>query len=879
MKNNKIFPILILAIFLIFIYWKWWLPGPRVANDFSFTSNSLLKSLADFPYVWMEKASEGLGEYTIFTLWSYPLNFISGVLANLGLGFVIQERILFLIPILLFGAWGIWRLFGKVNVSSYAKLVATLFYLANTYILLLIDGGQFNVALAYSFFPISFVAVEQSVKGGLRSKILAGLIVFVLGFFDIRFIYILFFLSFLRFLYQPTNILSWIKSGFSITVILMGLNAYWLLPYLKVPLSETTYAFLTETSSISFTNLGHGILLLAPHWHKNVFGQITPLRWEFMFIPILVFLAPILGKRSNKIGFWLLVALISTFLVKGTSEPFTQVYLWLFHNLPGFSLFRDPSKFFFLVTLSYSVLMAISLDVIIKKLAHWSKIKFLFISSVIFYLIFLVRPVWLGQMTGTFSQPLFEKEYSQLDQILAQDQKFSRVFWMPTIAPLTRQILEHPSLEAARLVGKRPFAVGTVGTYETFNFLREAPFMGEIFDVAGIGYIAYPYLDKRRDNLHSDNIRYYYTFSDQLSKLSWLAKVDNVPMPLWKVSQHQGKFFITPNVWWIIGSDSIYNEATKSAQLKLFKNALIFTEERAGLGKRLDELPQAKVVLNRKTLIDFAASFIDPSRIIFPARNLGVSPDQSGWWKREAKDLISWRDFLQAEYGIDNLDFDLGGGWAVGEGNLKLKVKSEKLKQKQVLLVRTLESTRSGQLSFYQDDKLIGQINTRKEGNNVRWFEVGQLIEDGELIMKSEGDINVVNALAVLDKKEWIVIQNKAKEKQNRIANFDEKNTQQALPSVTYQQINSTKYRVSINNLTQPSFIVFSQSYDNGWKMDGEKSLPAYSLLNGFRIEKDGTYEVRFVPQSWVYPGLIISGISFFVLIVVLTMSKVRSRS
>ena len=858
---GKRFSTFLLITLLVIIYWRWFLPGPGVANDLPSVSDSLLKSFMDLPWVWLEKPSEGLGEYTIFTLWSYPLNFLSGVLANIGLGFVIQERMLFLIPFLLFGAGGFWRLCGKLNISSNAKLISTLFYLANTYILLLIDGGQFNVALAYSFFPISFVALEQSIKGSLKSKILAGLIVSILGFFDIRFIYVLFLLIFLRFLYQPTNILSWIKSGLSITLILMGLNAYWLLPYLKVPLPETALAFLTKASFISFTNLGHGVLLLQPHWHKNVFGQITPLRWEFVLIPIFVFLAPILNRKNKEVGFWLLVALISIFLVKGASEPITWVYPWLYHNVVGFSLFRDPSKFFFLVALSYSVLLAISLDVMIKRLAQLPKIRFLFITLVIFYLFFLIRPIWLGQMTGTFSQPPFKKEYSQLAQILAQDQKFSRVFWIPTIAPLTWQTLEHPSLEASRLVQKRPFAIGTKGSYEIFNFLREAPYMGEIFNVSGIGYIAYPYLDKRRDDLHPDNIRYYYTFSDQLSDLSWLMKMESSPIHLWQTRQHQDRFFITPNIWWVIGSDNIYNESTKSANLKLSNNALVFVEESPGLGGRIDEIPQAKVLLNNKTPIDFAASFVDEDHLIFPARQLDFDPDTSGWWKREAADLIRWRDFLQTKYGIDNLDFDLGGGWAVAEGSLKLKVQSEKFVKDKVILARVFESARSGQLKFYQEDLLIGGVTTKKEDDvtNIRWFEIGQLITNGELTIESTGDINVVNALAILDRQEWVVFQNKAKGMENKIVAFDEENIQQMNATVTYQQLNPTQYKVKIQDLTTPTFLVFSQTYDSLWKINGQSALPVYSLLNGFRIDKDGEYTVEFKVQKYVYPGLVIS--------------------
>ncbi|TSC87767.1 MAG: Uncharacterized protein G01um10147_453 [Microgenomates group bacterium Gr01-1014_7] len=882
MKNK--FLVIILLLLLVTVYWQWFLPGARVANDFPIISESLLKSSMNLPFVWSESGAEGLGEYSTFFLWSWPLSFIAGILANIGLGFSIIERVLLFIPFLLLGGIGIWKFCGSVKLTDDAKFIASLFYLTTTYILLVIDGGQLSIALTYAWFPIAFLAVEKSIKGGFNKKVFAGLSVSILGFFDFRFIYVLFLLSLVLFFYQllldpkkrVSLFLDWISSGVIIGTVVLGLNIYWLLPLFKAPISSGTYAFFTQASFLSLIDLGHSILLLAPHWFKNVFGNITTLRPEFVFIPILVFLAPILRPKDRVVGFWLLVSIFSIFLTKGASEPLPQIYPWLFSHIPGFSLFRDSSKFFFLEAFSYSVLLGITTDEILKKAIKFPKLKIFFLIILSSYFIFLIRPVWFGQMTGTFSQPLFQQEFAGLSQFIEKDKSFSRVFWIPSFPSLGYSSLTHPRIEAARLVQRRTFAIGTLGTYEIFNFLREAQYMGEIFDVAGIEYIAYPYLDPRRDNLHPDNVKYQSIFSDQLSKLSWLSKVENSLIPLWKVKQHQDKFFITQNIWWVIGSDDIYKEATKSSELALSKNSLIFVEEFSGLGKRIDELPNANIVLNNKTFIDFSASFIDSNDLIFPAKKLKQDPDQSGWWKREAADLIRWREFLQIKYGIDNQDFDLGGGWAVGEGEREFTIYNLQFTKGKVLLARVLESTRSGNLSFSQDGKLIGQIDTKKPGNNIRWFEVGQLQKDGgELEIKSSGDINVVNALSVLDKVEWVSYQDKTQKLQGRIVNFDEKNIQSDNnPKVSYNKINPTKYIVDISGLTKPAFLVFSQSYDGLWKMNGQTFLPVYSLLNGFKIEKNGQYTVEFEPQKYVFPGLLISTITAVGLILLLIRSS-----
>ena len=856
-------------VLLFLIYWIFWVPGPRVGNDFSLTSQSLLKSMFNMPQTWSVSGTEGLGEYTVFTLWSYPFNLLTGTLANLGLSFEVLERVLIIIPLLFFGVLSIWKYCDFLKFSNYAKSISTIFYLTNTYILLLIDGGQLTIGLTYTFFPYAFLTIEKSLKGGFKKRILAALLVSIVGVFDVRFIFVLLLLCLIRFVFEFLFlsswksfewIIRWIKTAVTIIPIYIGLNFYWLLVLFESPISSSTFANLTQTTFVSFISLGHSILLLSPHWFKNVFGNITQLRFEFFLIPVLVFLAPILRPKNKIVSFWLLVAIIYIFLTKGTSEPFSNLYQWLYSNVPGFSLFRDSTKFFFLICLSYTVLIGITVDELGKR---FQKAKIIFVILITAYLILLIRPVWMGKMTGTFSSQPLNNEYLQLNKIFESDKQSSKVFWIPTIAPLTTLDESHSAVEAARLVQKRTFGQASVGTYEFFNFLREAPYMGQLFDVSGIGYLVYPNLDPRRDNMHPDNIKYHSIFSDQLSKLPWLSKVENSTIPLWTVNHYQERLFITPNIWWVIGSDDIYKEATKSSELALSKNSLIFAEDLPGLGKRIDELSFAKIVLFHKTMLDLAASFIEQDSLIFPAKNLKYDPNASGWWMRGTSDLIKWKDFLKEKYRIDNQDFDLNGGWAVAEKNLELKVKSEKLKKDQILLARVLESTRSGSLSFYQDNELVGQINTKSPGDNVRWFEIGSLVGNKDLTIKTQGEINVVNALALLPASLWQEYKAKAKGYQDRVVNFG-KEAQEANSSVSYKQINPTKYIVTVKNLTQPAMLIFSQNFDNNWKLDGKSSLPVYSLLNGFSIDKNGEYELNFEPQKYILPGLVISILTLF---------------
>lgn len=857
-------------LFIISIFWIFWTPGIKVAADFH---TSAPANLADniYPFTWKDTiVAGGLGEYTVNVLWSQPLHGLFGTLSLFNIPFEVVERILGLLCLAV-AFFGVKKLLTFLKVGFWGRVVGAIFYLTNTFFILLFDGGQLSLALGYGALPLTILYF-------LKNSLWFSLWLVILSFLDIRLLYIVGIILSIYLFYSVLFFRQSVKFKkifiiFTLSFIaLVGIHSYWILPALlsKSPQLPQTYERISQVDFLSFSSILHSLLLQQPHWYENVFGRVSQPQTWFVGISFLVFSVILLKRKDKTVGFWLIIALVGIFLSKGSQEPLPGIYTFLFTHLPGFSLFRDPVKFYFLSALAFTVLISLTIDkVVLNKLTRWIPL------FIIIYLIWLVRPVYLGQMTGMLSFPIYQKEYSAFENILKDDKDPSIVFWIPMKSPLGFSSSLYPSVDATGLGQKRPFIVGSKGTYETLNFLREAPYMGEIFDVAGIGYVAYPLLNPRRDNMHPDNIRYFYTFLDQLSKLSWLSNIDSSPIPLLKTKSHQDKFFITPNIWWVVGSDNIYDEATKSAQLKLSKNSLIFAEEYPGLGKRVDELPEVKIILNNKTNLDLAATFINPSDLIFPAKKLDFDPDKSGWWKREAADLIKWREFLQIKYSIDNQDFDLGGGWAIGEGNLKLKMQNEKLKDNQVLLARVLESSRSGSLSFSQDDNLIGQVDTKKPGNNIRWFEVGELKKGGELGITSSGDINVVNTLAVLDKNEWLSYQDKAKSMQGRTVNFDEKNTKNSNnPTVTYRKINPTKYVVNVSNLTQSAFLVFSQNYDGLWKMDGQISLPVYGLLNGFKIEKDRQYTVEFEPQKYVFPGLIISGLTAGILFLLLIKSS-----
>jgi len=90
---------------------------------------------------------------------------------------------------------------------------------------------------------------------------------------------------------------------------------------------------------------------------------------------------------------------------------------------------------------------------------------------------------------------------------------------------------------------------------------------------------------------------------------------------------------------------------------------------------------------------------------------------------------------------------------------------------------------------------------------------------------------------------------------------------------INYTKINPTLWKVKVN-AAKPFTLSFAEAYDPIWearvykdgkKVETVKSIPLYSVINGFWINETGELEIviRYKPQDWFERGLIISATTF----------------
>jgi hypothetical protein len=386
------------------------------------------------------------------------------------------------------------------------SFLGTLIYTLNTYFLMLIGGGQFGVALAYAVAPLVFVSFAKLIAQGRQDFIyLSGIALAVQIFFDPRLAFltvicVFLYLFFAAFFFQKKCLKvlfsSLIKSSLSLVVALL-LNAFWLIPFVAFGVGPQEHGNVSDFSAysvkfLSFSDFSHAFSLLHPNWPENIFGKVYFMQSEFLILPILAYSSLIsLKKRlssddsTTKILFFALLGIIGAFLAKGTALPFGGVYLFLYKYMPGFVVFRDPTKFYLLIALAYSVLIPYSL----VQLAKWTneklelknekmqaRIKLIFFIFFFLFFMLLIRPALYGELGGTFKPIGVPDEYRRFAHFLGQDESFSRVLWIPKHQRFGYYSLAHPALSAELLFGESsPSAIlQTLEKPATISLLQEA---------------------------------------------------------------------------------------------------------------------------------------------------------------------------------------------------------------------------------------------------------------------------------------------------------------------------------------------------------------------------------------------------------------------
>ncbi len=556
MRKSNFFYSAIFLIVIGIIFKNWFLSLSIIGGDWPFFSQQQINNFPLFPPAWSSLHGNGLGgTIVVYALDSY-LYFIGSFFSHiLHIPWSIVSKIFWFFAFLCIGIFST----RKLLISLFPKLLlpyqilGIIIYIMNSYILLLLSGGQMGISLSYSIAPLVLVSFIKIVD--LRSSLIAGLFFAIEVLFDFRIAYITIIavgFSWLFLLQTGKQIFRQIVIVFILPIfITILLHSFWIIPFLLAGNSSidnlgNIYITKGAVTFFSFAKLENSLSLLHPNWPENIFGKVYFMKEAFLLLPILAYSSLLfLNKFAQKkiILFFTFLGLLGAFLSKGANDPFGGVYLWMFDHVPGFVMFRDPTKWYALIAVSYSVLIPFTVWKAyewLKKRRKFSAFHFqnIFLLFIFLSLLLLIRPALFGQLGGTFIHRDVPIEYINLKDKLNNDSQFYRTLWVPRQNRFTFYSTIHPSIEGEALLS----ATNAV----SFSKDLKSKKMEEYLLALGIKYIIIPY--DPYGEIFIEDRKYNQKKRDEYEKvldgISWIKKVQDGKITIYETKNYKDHFWI-----------------------------------------------------------------------------------------------------------------------------------------------------------------------------------------------------------------------------------------------------------------------------------------------------------------------------------------------
>lgn len=811
--------LLLLLIPLFLVYKNLFLSGPLAWGDAPYFYPEALKELVKEPSGWIERGNN-FGGPNVF-LWISPLMVLYGVIGSLlNLGNDIAVRYIFYFPSVVLALVTPLFLTRYLKLSNKVQFFSSLIYSINTYFILLIDGGQVGVALAYGLFPLTFLfLIKWLDKPSFNSFSFALFFLFLCGIADPRVAVIclvaFIFWVFIDGFFKKESISGKIVlSIVSLVLAWLALCSYWIYPLIKNGFQDIG----TGVSNLNFISLLDSLLLYQPHFPGNEFGKLFAPPFYFVFVPLLIF-GGIFFKFKDKLYLRLLVLyLIFAFMAKGVNLPLGELYGFLAgKTLFGFA-FRDSSKFFIPLVLFAGISIGLAIDKITTAFSSkWVSPIILLVCYLFFG--FLVMPVLREKLNFVLSNREHSNDYRIISDNLRKDLGFFRTVWFPEKYPLSFETSDKPAIDARSLVNSRPFAVLNASE-DAFNFLYK-PNFAEWFRALGIKYVILSGNSRNVTPTEEDK-KNWDLVTNLIGKTLVLEKQNwGINVPVYEVKDIRQKVFAVDKIIAVVGPEPVVSKNLPFASVYFEDGKL----EPNLLGEYKPD--SIKILLNGKSELDLSMSFL---------QKYFVSSTKSDWAKYDTNDYLKWKYQLLIR-GIEYKDFDYGKGilfsTQTGE-KAEFDLKTNKSGE-YMLAVRFF----GGPLKLDFSGNQFETETARKD--NFSWYikKVNLSKGDNKLIIENPGGIRVANVAALIPIVEWNKAQDLSKTYLTRFGTITENKISDNWKEAVFEKISPVRYIVMAPE--NAYWLIFTDSYHQGWKLRRgpllHESLPIFSMVNGFYIE------------------------------------------
>ncbi len=855
LKIKKIIFILPVFLILFLAYRSFFLNSPLVWGDAPyFYENAFIDNFGE-PSSWVSRANNFGGPQSLF--WISPIMFVYSILGLfLKLDNDLIVRLLFYFPGLFFSIIGSYLLAKRFKLNFLSSILCTFIYTINTYSILLVDGGQVGVYLAYGLAPFVFLTfINFQIYFTKQKFIKFLLVIFLCSIADFRIAFLVLFFSFLFYSLWKRKIAF--KALFS-TIILIPLFSYFLYP----AISGMYESFLPVQLNSRFFSLLNGLTFYQPHWPLNQYGLITYPSFLFAFVFVFIILGVFL-KPSRKLISLGLIFLASVFLLKGETEPFGFVNIFLTSKIFFGFIFRDSSKFFVITAMTTSLLVSYTYNLISIRFV---KIKpYIFYTFILFFS-FLVFPVFSNTLNGTLMISRgnnLKNVYQYLNQ-----ENFSRALWMPYFHPFTYQTENNQGISGRDLINLPIFKLMNKGG-DAFNFMYNFDFL-DWFRFLGINNVIFSGVVKNIPLDINDKID-QVKMNARFVSLGMASKsIDNIN--IYKIDFPEKRIVGFDKVFLVIGEPYQINLPNQFPQL--------FFED--GIFKPFDpdeiSADTVEVIFNNADDNDLVSSllqkdFIDTNKIV-----------KNSWAIGDNANYLKWKyELLIRGFDLRNMVYNKNIFYSSKQGEkIIINITNKYIVGDYYIGFRTFSNGNPLKIKF-GDKFLSTNKNDIKQFNwTITKIKIDENIK--ELEIENDSDFSVLNTIFIAPEKNYNQAVETSKKyvskfKTYRISDLD-KDKIKVLPANNYNldYKSDRPWRHFVSDNSNVNWVLLKDTYDKLWNLKNNDQLvgnsyPLFSFLNLFYVKPNWKQiSIEYLGQDYFRIGLVITFVSILVLIVVILM-------
>ena len=815
-------------------------------GDAPYLTQNLLKVYFHEPYAWTTIGTVLGGVNQFLWIWPYmALVSFAGIVGSLSPALL--TRLFFFIPSIVLAAWGSYQFASRFTNTTRVKILTSLIYTANTYFLLVLDGGQVGISLAYGLFPVALTIFAKAIDSDGRKSFLLYLVgLELITLADPRVAIICLVFSVLLFGRKIKNI------SYAIPVWL-GINMYWLYPLL----SGGGTGFTSKLDQ--FSSLLNGLFFYAPHWSKNIYGVTTYPSVLFAIFPISILLSVYFGKLPKK---FFIIWLLFVFLIKGTTPPLGMFYSF-FTSLPFGTAFRDSTKFFIPALLLGAMLSAEGVSFAMKKIRFY---EFAFVIILGLSLL----PAIQGNLSFNLSGKDLDNSINEINRLTASDH---RVVWVNERDPQS-SVVAPTALNGSDLVKLRPFASLNVGDHDALNFLNatESAQWVRLFGINHFVLNGNPRLKDLKESEAKDWVQTQKVFSEN----RYLTKEDNLPVYL--VSDPYPLFWGVDKMLFVIGSDDVYGKINKRYPNALPERAAVsFVEDGKFSMKETIEYASTSAAI-----IDNGGGELALTMSLLQKSFLQTSnATRNDFAQFQSVDYLKYKyELLVRNVVFNDFDYNLGISFS-SKPNEHLVFNIDSAAGEYVVAIRSMTTGKSVISTFgrEQESSPSGQFVWTK-------IPVKSTGKKESIDIQNKDGVTIVNTVAIVPKLEF----EKAQEQSKALMQHFPVYTPDKVPKDLFvngrlplELTENGTTRWSVERNPNAHWLVQSYQYSPEFTLSKDtlvyKSIPAYSSINSFYMRPEWqTVTLSYQGQTKVRWGIYYSVLTLLLVAIYVVFSSIHEK-